>query len=122
MEEQRADDEEWVEAASLAQLRKRRRLGVTVAGRPVALFLVGDDVYALDDVCVHKQRSLSKGTVLNGRVICPGHQWLIDPATGRVEDRDECQPSHAVRIAGDAVYVDPRPRVLTEEPVKEGAQ
>lgn len=106
---------EWVEAATLAEVRRRKRLAVTVAGRRIALFLVGDDVYALDDTCIHKQRSLSKGAVLNGRVICPGHQWLFDPATGQVEDRDECQPSHAVRVDGDVVYVDPRPRVLTEE-------
>ena len=102
---------QWVEAATLAEVRRRRRLAVTVAGRRIALFLVGDDVYALDDTCIHKQRSLSKGAVLNGRVICPGHQWVFDPATGQVEGQeDKCQPSHAVRIADDTVYVDPRPR------------
>jgi len=105
----------WVAAATLAEVRRRRRLAVTVEGRRIALFLVGDDVYALADVCIHKQRSLSKGAVLNGRVICPGHQWVFDPATGRVEDGDEWQPSHAVRVDGDVVYVDPRPRVPTEE-------
>ncbi|MGI5203780.1 Rieske (2Fe-2S) protein [Spirillospora sp. CA-108201] len=106
---------EWVRAAALADVRRRRRLAVTVEGRRIALFLVGDDVYALDDVCVHKQRSLSKGAVLNGRVICPGHQWVVDPRTGAIDDRDECQPSHAVRVDGDDVYVDPRPRILSEE-------
>jgi nitrite reductase (NADH) small subunit len=106
---------EWVAAATLAEVRRRKRLAVTVEGRQVALFLVGGDVYALADVCIHKQRSLSKGAVLNGRVICPGHQWVFDPATGRVEDGDECQPSHAVRVEGDVVYVDPRPRVLYRE-------
>ncbi|MFB4310488.1 Rieske (2Fe-2S) protein [Actinomadura sp. GTD37] len=106
---------EWVAAAALADVRRRKRLAVTVEGRRIALFLVGGDVYALADVCVHKQRSLSKGAVLNGRVICPGHQWVFDPATGRVEDGDECQPSHAVRVDGGVVYVDPRPRILSEE-------
>ena len=104
---------EWTAAATLAEVRRRRRLAVTVAGRRIALFLVGDDVYALDDTCVHKQRSLAKGAVLNGRVICPGHQWVIDPATGEIEDRDECQPAHAVRVDGDVVYVDPNPRERT---------
>lgn len=106
---------EWVEAAALAEVRRRKRLAVTVQGRRIALFLVGEDIYALDDVCVHKQRSLSKGTVLNGRVICPGHQWVFDPATGEAEDQDDCQPTHAVRVEGGIVYVDPRPRVRIEE-------
>lgn len=101
---------EWVQVATLAEVRRRKRLAVTVEGRRIALFLVGENVYALDDVCIHKQRSLSKGVVLNGRVICPGHQWVFDPATGRVEGRDECQPSHAVRVEDGVVYVDPRRR------------
>ncbi|GAA4056162.1 MULTISPECIES: Rieske (2Fe-2S) protein [Actinomadura] len=105
----------WVEAAALADVRRRRRLAVTVAGRHIALFLVGETVYALDDLCVHKQRRLTKGTLLYGRVICPGHQWKIDPETGRVEDREECQPTYAVRVDGGTVYVDPRPRVPTKE-------
>jgi nitrite reductase (NADH) small subunit len=105
----------WVEVASLRELRRRRRKLVTVGTRSIALFVVGDAVYALDDVCVHKQRSLSKGTVLNGRVICPGHQWAFDPATGRVEDGEECQPTYGVRVEDDAVYLDPRPRALAAE-------
>ncbi|MFB4312650.1 Rieske (2Fe-2S) protein [Actinomadura sp. 21ATH] len=105
--------EHWVEAASLADVRRRKRLAVTVAGREIALFLVGADVYALDDVCVHKERRLTKGTLLYGRVICPGHQWKIDPSTGEIEDREECQPVYAVRVEDGVVYVDPRPRVLT---------
>ncbi|MFI0353593.1 Rieske (2Fe-2S) protein [Actinomadura sp. 9N407] len=106
--------EHWVEAAALADVRRRKRLAVTVAGREIALFLVGETVYALDDVCVHQERRLSKGTLLFGQVICPGHQWKIDPATGEIEDREECQPAYAVRVDAGVVYVDPRPRVLTE--------
>ncbi|QFG25026.1 Rieske 2Fe-2S domain-containing protein [Actinomadura sp. WMMB 499] len=109
----------WVEAAPLAAVRRRKRLAVTVADRDIALFLVGDTVYALDDVCVHKQRRLSGGTLLYGRVICPGHQWKIDPATGEIDDRAECQPTYAVRVDDGVVYVDPRPRVRAaamEEP------
>jgi nitrite reductase (NADH) small subunit len=101
----------WVEAAPLADVRRRKRLAVTVAGRDIALFLVGESVYALDDVCVHKERRLTKGTLLFGRVVCPGHQWKIDPVTGTVDDREECQPTYAVRVEDGVVYVDPRPRV-----------
>jgi nitrite reductase/ring-hydroxylating ferredoxin subunit len=100
----------WVEAAALADVRRRKRLAVTVGGRDIGLFLVGDTVYALDDVCVHKERRLTRGTLLAGRVICPGHQWKIDPVTGEIEDRDECQPTYPVRVEGDVVYVDPRSR------------
>lgn len=102
---------EWILVADLAELRRRKRKQIQVADVAVALFLIGDQVFALRDTCVHKQRSLSKGTVLGGKIICPGHQWIFDPATGQAEDQDECQPTYAVRVDGQHVYLDPVERV-----------
>lgn len=106
---------DWQPAAELAELRRRKRKQVTVDDQTIALFLINDRVYALRDVCIHKQRSLSKGTVLHGRVICPGHQWTFDPETGWVEDQGRCQPTYDVRVADGVVYVDPQPRVRTAD-------
>lgn len=102
---------EWILVAELTELRRRKRKQIQVAGVPVALFLIGGQVYALRDTCVHKQRELSKGTVLGGKIICPGHQWIFDPATGEAEDQDLCQPTYAVRVDGEQVYLDPVERV-----------
>lgn len=104
----------WVEVASLKELGRRKRKLVAVRGEQIGLFLVGDTVYALRDICVHKQRSLTKGTVLHGRIICPGHQWAFDPRTGQAEGQDRCQPVYEVRVENDAVYVDPRPLIPEE--------
>jgi nitrite reductase/ring-hydroxylating ferredoxin subunit len=101
---------EWVLVAELSELARRKKKQVIVGATPIALFLVGDRVFALHDVCVHKQRSLSKGTVLHGRVVCPGHQWAFDPATGEAEDQSECQPTYDVRVEDGKVYVDARQR------------
>jgi nitrite reductase/ring-hydroxylating ferredoxin subunit len=103
--------EEWLMVAELAELGRANRRKVIVAGTPVALFLIGGRVFALRDTCVHKQRSLSKGTVLHGKVVCPGHQWKFDPETGQAEDRDECQPVYAVRVDGGHVYLNTQQRV-----------
>ncbi|WP_233520402.1 MULTISPECIES: Rieske 2Fe-2S domain-containing protein [Prauserella] len=89
----------------LSELMRRKKKLVVADGESIALFLVDGEVYALHDVCVHKQRSLSKGTVLHGRVVCPGHQWKFDPATGRAEDQELCQPTYDVRVTDGRVYV-----------------
>lgn len=102
---------EWLLVAELAELKRRKRKQVTVAGTSVALFLIGDRVFALDDTCVHKQRSLSKGTVLHGKVVCPGHQWSFDPETGEADGQEEYQPTYAVKVTDEHVYLDPRQRV-----------
>lgn len=101
---------EWVLVAELPELARRKKKQVLVDGTPIALFLVGGRVFALHDVCIHKQRSLSKGTVLHGRIICPGHQWSFDPATGQAADQVECQPTYDVRVQDDKIYVNARPR------------
>ncbi|MBM0257990.1 Rieske (2Fe-2S) protein [Micromonospora sp. 4G55] len=101
---------EWVLVAELSELARRKRKQVLVGGTPIALFVVDGRVFALHDVCVHKQRSLSKGTVLHGRIICPGHQWSFDPATGEAADQAECQPTYDVRVADGKIYVNPRQR------------
>jgi nitrite reductase (NADH) small subunit len=74
------------------------------------------------DVCIHQDRSLSKGTLLHGRVVCPGHQWQFDLETGYEEDQDRCQPTYPVRVDGDTVYVSLTPRKFTRAAATEGAQ
>jgi nitrite reductase/ring-hydroxylating ferredoxin subunit len=102
---------EWLQVAELAELKRANRKKVMVAGTSVILFLIGGRVFALREACVHKQRPLSKGTILRGKVVCPGHQWKFDPETGQAEDRDECQPVYAVRLDSGHVYLNPRERV-----------
>lgn len=106
---------EWVAAAALKDLQRRKKTLVQVEGQPVALFLVGDRVFALYDTCIHEQRSLSKGAILRGRVVCPGHQWQFDLETGWVEDQERCAKTYEVKVEGDTVYVNPEPRVLIQE-------
>ncbi len=101
----------WVAAATTRELKRRRKLRVELEGRAIALFAAGDNVYAFDDLCVHQgNRSLSKGTMLHGRVVCPGHQWQFDLDTGYEPDQDVCQPTYRVRVVDDTIHVDLSPR------------
>jgi nitrite reductase (NADH) small subunit len=69
----------------------------------------------LHDTCIHKQRSLSRGALLNGHVICPGHQWAFDPRTGYVAEQGRCQPSYDVLVQDGRIFVDPRQRILVHD-------
>lgn len=105
---------EWVAAAALKDLQRRKKTLVKVGDEDVALFVAGDRVFALHDVCIHEQRSLSKGSLLRGRVICPGHQWQFDLETGWVEDQERCQPTYDVKVEDDIVYVNPERRIRVQ--------
>lgn len=92
---------QWHPVATLKDLQVRKKKAVDVGGTVVALFYINNRVYALADTCIHEQRQLSKGSLLFGKVVCPGHQWKFDPATGQPEDQEGCQPTYPVKIDDD---------------------
>jgi nitrite reductase (NADH) small subunit len=102
--------EDWVEAGTVADLQRRKRSVVEADGRQIALFWHDGEVHALDNVCIHKQRELVKGVVLNGRIVCPGHQWAYDLKTGYEQTMDRYQPCFPVKVEDGKVYVTARER------------
>lgn len=108
---------DWIAVASTKELARRRKLRVTLdgsdgaAGLAIALFEAAGQVYAFADSCIHQDRSLAKGTLLHGKVICPGHQWQFDLETGYEESQDRCQPTYPVRVEDGTVYVNPTARM-----------
>ncbi len=60
----------WTRLVTVRELGRRRKLRVEVGDTAVALFQADDRIYAFRDLCIHQDRSLAKGTLLHGRVIC----------------------------------------------------
>jgi nitrite reductase/ring-hydroxylating ferredoxin subunit len=56
---------------------------VRVEGRPIAIFGVGDTLYAIDNACRHNGSPLDDGFVEEGCVTCPWHGWRYELATGK---------------------------------------
>jgi len=100
----------------LASVPEGRGLVVRVDARlRIAIFRVGEEVYAIDDVCPHQSASLGEGTLAGTVVACPRHGFLVDVTSGR-------SPSHAIlRVRsftvvreGEMVHVIiPPPRTVT---------
>jgi len=79
---------------------------VWVNDKPIALFRVSGEIYAIDDTCPHMGASLGSGFVENGTVTCPWHFWRFRLADGKWADNPRlgigCYP---VRVVGDDVQV-----------------
>lgn len=71
-----------VEIAKFDSLPKDRGLRVKVGEHVIAMFRVGDDIYAIGDRCSHAEASLAEGEVWDGAVECPRHGSEFDLATG----------------------------------------
>lgn len=79
---------------------------VVVNGRHVALFRLGEEFFALDNLCLHRGGPLCDGPIANNVVTCPWHGWSYQIKTGMmVQDPRVGVSCHDVRIDGDRVSV-----------------
>lgn len=100
-----ADDTTWHSVGTVKELSGRGKLVHEIGERPVLVLWNGGEPVALDDTCIHRERSLSEGTILGTRIVCPGHQWAFDLTTGYCAARERYQPVHQVRVDDESVYV-----------------
>lgn len=89
--------------ADIPQMMPRK---VDVGGRNLLLCRGDAEVYAVDEVCPHKNKSMAYGVVHQGRIICPHHQYEFELSTGRCR-RKRCPPvlTYEVELVDDQVYV-----------------
>lgn len=81
---------------------------VTVNNRPIAVFNVDGNFYAIDDTCTHRGAPLWEGELHGNEVECPWHGARFDLTTGA----PLCLParsgvaSYKVQVVGDEVQID----------------
>ena len=96
----------WKTVCRVGELADGEGKTVTVGGKLIALFHVGDDYRAIDDTCPHMGASLSGGYIEDGVVTCPWHAWRFRLCDGVWADNPRIKiGSYAVRVDGDAVQV-----------------
>jgi len=99
------DPGEWVPVARLLDLEARDRALVRVNGTEIALFRVGERIYAIDNRCPHRSGPLVRGFLEDGPAIrCPMHGWRYDLRTGE-SDRPARTAVYPVRVEGDEISV-----------------
>jgi len=97
----------WVDALSADELPTDDVIGIVVAGRDIALYTVGDAVYATDNTCTHGQARLCDGFLDGHEIECPLHQGKFDVRDGTptCEPVTEALRSYPVKIDGQRVYL-----------------
>ena len=80
---------------------------VEVEGEMVALFHVGGQFYALDDVCTHDGGPLADGELRDHKIACPRHGAKFDIRTGAALTMPAVRPTraHEVKVEAGGVWV-----------------
>ncbi|WP_244818386.1 anthranilate 1,2-dioxygenase ferredoxin subunit AndAb [Caballeronia sp. Lep1P3] len=97
----------WQEIGALDDFIEGEPAAVVAGQKPIAVFRLGDEVFALHDLCTHGMARLSEGFVEDGCVECPLHQGLFDIRTGA----PQCAPvteavrSYPIRVVDGRVEI-----------------
>jgi anthranilate 1,2-dioxygenase ferredoxin subunit len=99
---------QWQDAAAADAVAEDDVLAVQVGGVPLALFRIGDEVFALLDLCSHGQARLSDGFVEGDCVECPLHQGLVDIRSGAPRKQPITEPvqSYPARLREGRIEVE----------------
>ena len=98
----------WQKVASFSSMAEDGVTGVNVDGITIAVYRLGDEVFATHGICTHALAFLSDGWVEDGKIECPLHQGQFDIRTGKAL----CSPVtedlrvYPVKRDGDDILID----------------
>lgn len=73
---------DWIDVAPVAALPPGERKIVDVEGANIAVFNIGGQYYAIEDVCTHDGGELASGPLEGDQVVCPRHGARFCVKTG----------------------------------------
>jgi len=98
---------EFVRVADVTEIPDPGKTLVEVDGDMVALFHVGGQFYAIDDVCTHDGGPLADGELRDHKIACPRHGAKFDIRTGAALSMPAVRAtrSHDVKVEHGGVWV-----------------
>jgi 3-phenylpropionate/trans-cinnamate dioxygenase ferredoxin subunit len=98
---------ERVRIGALDDLPAGRGIRVDYGRHRIAVFRIGDDVYAIGDRCSHAEASLAEGELFDFDVECPRHGSEFDVRTGIPDSLPATRPVpvYSVAVEEDGVFL-----------------
>ena len=100
---------EFKPGAKLSELKDGEVKGVKVGGEEIALYRIGDEVFATSDICTHEQCVISENYDVQGEEVectCHGSHFNIKSGENTVPPAAEPLKTYPVNIKGDDVLVE----------------
>ena len=97
----------WVLAAKAVDVAEDTANMVNAGGRLIALYRIGDEVFASDGFCPHEGQCLDSAFVENGTVECSLHYAVFEIRTGEMVSgpTSRALPLYPVKVEGGEVFV-----------------
>ncbi len=97
----------WITVCAAPALADREHRVVDVEGVDVAVFNLGGEFYALEDVCTHDGAEIASGELDGDEIVCPRHGARFCVRTGAVKSAPAYEDiaAFAVRVEDGLVQV-----------------
>jgi 3-phenylpropionate/trans-cinnamate dioxygenase ferredoxin subunit len=98
---------EFVALALQADLPPGERLFVELDGKPIVVFNLAGQLFAIGDVCSHDNGPLGDGDVEEEEVVCPRHGARFDLRSGKAASLPAVVdiPAYPVRVVDGIIEV-----------------
>ncbi len=94
--------------AAAGEVAPGSALLVEAAGQEIALFNLGGEIFAIDNMCPHSGGPLAEGYVQGDRVTCPWHGSIFNIKTGDAigPPAMEGVATYGVHVTEDDIEID----------------
>lgn len=101
---------EFERVASVSDIAPGGRLSILVDDLPSLLVRIGDDYFAIEDVCSHDGQPLTNGPLRDCSITCPRHGARFDLRTGQPLCMPATEPisTFEVEVRDGEIYARPR--------------
>ena len=103
------DEKKWVKVTRFENIPLREGRSITVDDREIAIFRLGDKLFAIDNRCPHRGGPLAEGIVSGNKVVCPLHAWKIDLESGAVSGQSgerSCVTTYPIRLQDGIIEIE----------------
>lgn len=98
---------EFVEIAPASELPNGERLFIDLGDKPIVIFNIAGQYFAIGDVCTHDDGPLGDGVIEGDHVVCPRHGAEFDIRTGQAVQMPAVVdiPAYPVQVQDGILFV-----------------
>jgi 3-phenylpropionate/trans-cinnamate dioxygenase ferredoxin subunit len=98
---------DFQKVATLDEIPAGGRKSLVFDDRAVLVLRIGNDVYAVEDVCSHDGQPLTEGAVEETSIECPRHGARFDVKSGRALCMPAVEPiaTYEVKVQGNDILL-----------------
>ena len=96
----------WEKVISFSELEQKKRFSFKKASKQIAIFKLGEKIFAVDNRCPHQGYPLVEGSLDSDQtLVCHWHNWKFDIQTGKCKSGGDPVRTYPIKEEGGFVWL-----------------